>query len=146
MYGISWQLCNRRDISKILRILYSFSSPNNVWYIDDIDRLDEKYIDLEKQMFSCSAIKEMLESIQDVISISIKIFPDSKPQRITAINTYQDFVHSACLLAFFCYDCVYQEIYCKNRTALLEIYHMLNELPVENLQWIECPNDIRTYF
>lgn len=146
MYGISWQLNDRRDVRKVFDILYSFSPPDSIWYIDDVDKLDKKYIDLEKQTLSFSAATKIFQSVSDVISLSVKIYPDSKEQKITTLNTYQDFVNSACLLAFFCFDCVYQEIYCKDQNALLKIYHMLNELAIENLEWIECINDIRTYF
>lgn len=146
MYGISWELSDRRDIGKIFAVLYSFSPCNSVWHVDDVDRLDKMYDDLENRIFSFQAAKELLHAVEDVISIAIKIYPDSEQRKIASLNTYQNFLNSSCVLAFFCYDCVYQEVYCKSEHSLLEIYHMIEKLPVKNLQWIECEDSIRTYF
>ena len=70
MYGISWELSDRRDIGKIFAVLYSFSPCNSVWHVDDVDRLDKMYDDLENRIFSFQAAKELLHAVEDVISIA----------------------------------------------------------------------------
>lgn len=150
MYGIYWELVDRNDTNAIFRILLSISDQKDIcWHVYDLDHLDEYYNALENRILLKNEADVALCRIQDVISICIKAYPISVKELIHGYNnyqTYQSFVSSPCILAFYCFDCVHQEVYSQNKSIIDLIYSSLQRIPTLNMRWINNPEDERTHF
>lgn len=150
MYGIYWELINRNDTKDILQILMSiFDKEKICWHVYDFDRLDENYNVLENHIILKDEEKVALGGIQDVISICIKTYPISVKELIHTYDkyqAYQSFLNSPCILAFYCFDCVHQEVYSPNKSIIDLIYSNLQRIPTFNMHWINNPGEERTWF
>lgn len=118
-----------------------------VWVIGDSEILHR---DDEGRLQSSIFDKEVLEGTEfrkrielpnyRLINADIKAFSSGK--RIEDIESYGDYLQSDCVLALFCIDTVYVEVYCKTESVLDAITQNCTRFGFKDMALIASEDEI----
>ncbi|PQP80761.1 hypothetical protein C0Q44_26400 [Paenibacillus sp. PCH8] len=77
-----------------------------------------------------------------LIFANLKAYP--KGAQITDVMTYEDYMVSECQMVVLVIDSIYVTVYCKDLEKVEELYHHINGLGFESLEYLTDENDTRT--
>lgn len=87
-------------------------------------------------------LKNLLENnVYYIIFADLQAYPKGK---VSAIETYEEFVDSECELVLFVVDSYYTVIYCKDKAKLELLYKNAEDFGFKDTQFITDKNDTRT--
>ena len=143
--GVSFEE-NSGDPGKFFLNLHALVEiPSHLWYMDD---LDSNFNELQFRTGIYSAA-EFVEALASLCESPIP-FCFALLQRyplgasIGKIDSYEDFVASACDFLLLFYDEGYYQLYAKDEVLIRRIYDFCRERAFENVEFITDENDGRT--
>ncbi|WNQ10679.1 DUF2691 family protein [Paenibacillus aurantius] len=86
-------------------------------------------------------LKELIEKDTFVIFANLKAFP--KDKNVVDVHTYEEFMNSHCELVCLVTDCVYVDIYCKDKALLETLFENATRNRFENIHYLTNENDDR---
>ncbi|CAI8956421.1 MULTISPECIES: DUF2691 family protein [Bacillus] len=83
----------------------------------------------------------LVNNVYCIIFADLQVYPKDK---VSEIETYEEFVESECELVLFVVDSCYTVIYCKDKEKLELLYKNADSFGFKNIQFITDENDTRT--
>lgn len=113
-----------------------------IGYVEAIKAIDNKIDDLflaNINVIEGEKLKALLEINEYyLIFAELQAFPKEK---LSEVETYEDFVRSNCEFVVLVADSCYVTIYCKNKDAIELLYKNAAEYGFENVEYISQEND-----
>lgn len=107
------------------------------------NQLDEDLFSFGKEVIEGSELKNLLENNKYYsIFADLKAYP--KGEKCLNLESYKDFMKSACEFVLLVVDCSYTTIYCKNQDVIELLYKNAIEYGFENVNYLTDENDART--
>ena len=142
MKGFYWETDESVNMETILYYIVSnFSEENTLWSLSGLDRLEQYYAKLNDRIFNREQMMENIHMIGETVSITLKAYHQNEYSASLPFekNDYpqkNQFLQSPCLVAYYCYDCYYHEIYIKEDTKCNSLAWFLESLPLLTLKTI----------
>lgn len=138
--GIECSLYNGR----VEELLLFFSNKPFDYYVRRCMKIDDKYVILPKSSYNfCISPHDLKELAKESIwELVLHVYPAGSNGKL--IETYDDFVNSACICCLIFYDCGLLDIYIKESSLRDQLYDLLLSLQAKDIELITDVSDGRT--